>query len=99
MLRVMKVTGNSLEPEAHEGDYVLVSMLPVWLGRLKVGDWVVFRHAVYGTLIKALESLDGEQMTVTGTNPVSVDSRIFGAVPRRNLVGKVVRHFRQPGGG
>ena len=68
------------------------------LRSLRVGDILVFRHPVYGTLIKRLESLspDGEELFVVGEHAESADSRQFGPVRRRAVIGKVIWHFRKP---
>jgi len=75
-----------------QGDYVLVTKIPKILRRIKPGDVVVFRHPAYGVMIKRLERLsgDGAELFVMGNHPDSNDSRSFGAVPRRWLVGKVI---------
>jgi len=97
MLRLIKVSGQSLEPVYREGDYVLVSCLPILLGRLHPGDAVVFRHPSLGTLVKLVEQVNAGQgeICVVGLHPDSVDSQHFGPVARRDLVGKVVGVVRR----
>ena len=92
MFQLLKVTGESLSPFFVQGDYVLVTRLPSALRRIKPGDVVVFRHPAYGTLIKRLEHLseDGQELFVLGSHPESNDSRKFGLIPRRWVVGKVL---------
>jgi nickel-type superoxide dismutase maturation protease len=92
VFQILKVTGESLSPFFMHGDYVLVVKLPFVLHRLRVGDVVVFRHPAYGVMIKRLERLtpDGEELYVLGSHPDSNDSRGFGPVPRRWVLGKVV---------
>jgi type IV secretory pathway protease TraF len=49
-------------------------------------------------MIKLVERVDpgtGE-LLVTGTQPESVDSRIFGPVRRTDLLGKVIWHVAKP---
>jgi nickel-type superoxide dismutase maturation protease len=98
MLKVLKVTGDSLSPFFLEGDFVVVSKIPFFLRRPRPGDVVVFQHPDYGTLIKRLERLspDGEQVYVVGEHPLSTDSRKFGPLPRRLLQGVVIWHIRKP---
>jgi nickel-type superoxide dismutase maturation protease len=97
MIQILKVTGESLSPFFLEGDFVVVSKIPFVLRKIKAGDIVVFRHPVYGTMIKKVEHItpDGEEILVLGTQPESIDSRQFGPVRRRQLVGKVVWHIRK----
>jgi nickel-type superoxide dismutase maturation protease len=95
MLRVIKVTGASLSPEYREGDYVVVTTIPFFLNRVRVGDVVVFRHPEYGELIKRVEKITpgSREFFVVGTHPNSVDSRVFGALPRETLLGRVIWHI------
>ncbi len=99
MIRMFKVTGESLSPFFVEGDFVVVSKIPFVLRRLKKGDIVVFRHPVYGTMIKKVAHIspDGEDIFVLGSHPESTDSRKFGTLSRRRLVGKVIWHIGKQG--
>ena len=95
MIQILKVTGESLSPFFLEGDFVVVSKIPFVLRKIKAGDVVVFRHPVYGTMIKKVEHIspDGEEIFVLGTHPESTDSRQFGPLRRRQLIGKVIWHI------
>jgi nickel-type superoxide dismutase maturation protease len=95
MLRVIKVTGDSLSPEYREGDYVVVATIPFFLNRIQVGDVIVFRQPTYGTLIKKVAQVerDGDQIFVVGAHPNSVDSRQFGPIARQALIGRVIWHI------
>jgi nickel-type superoxide dismutase maturation protease len=97
MIQILKVAGESQSPFFHEGDFVVVSKIPFVLRKIKAGDIVVFRHPVYGTMIKKVEHIspDGEELFVLGTHPESTDSRQFGPMQRRQLIGKVVWHIRK----
>ena len=101
MFKIVKVSGRSLEPLYQNGDFVLISKIPVFLKRLKRGDVVVIEHPRYGTLIKQVERLEAgaEQVFVLGIHDGSIDSRLFGAVPRKLITGKVIWHIsrRLPG--
>ncbi len=101
MCRLIKVSGRSLEPLYRDGDFVLTSQIPVLLGGYRPGDVVVLRHAVYGTLIKLVARLVPEEdaLFVVGLREDSLDSTRFGAVPRRDVIGKVVWHIRAPASG
>jgi signal peptidase I len=101
MLRLLKVAGDSLLPRYREGDFVLVSRIPFLLGRLGPGDVVAFRHPDHGTMIKVVDVVapDGECLTVLGTHPRSIDSRHFGPVGRRDLIGAVLWHLKRPAAG
>jgi len=98
MLRVLKVTGESLTPSYLEGDFVITTNIPLLLSALKAGDIVVLRHAVYGTLIKRVDRIDPiqDEIFVTGTHDLSLDSRQFGSVHKKDLLGKVIGHIKKP---
>jgi len=94
MLKFVKVTGNSLEPEYREGDYVMVITFPFF--RLKRGDTVVLRHPQYGMLIKKIEQIDSDKIYVIGLHTDSVDSRRFGPIKHKSVIGKVIWQFSKP---
>ncbi len=95
--KLIRVKGRSLEPLLVDGDLILAVGLRLVLQRLKPGDLVVFRHSVYGQMVKQVErfSESGDRVFVRGTRPTSVDSLEFGPVPRANLTGKVVWRFKR----
>ncbi|MBT3390824.1 MAG: hypothetical protein HN413_10465 [Chloroflexi bacterium] len=97
MLKIIKVTGESLSPRYQTGDYVLLAT-NVRVRRLRSGDVIVFRHEIYGRMIKRVEHIspDGAQIFVTGTHPHSIDSATFGPISPTNLIGKAIWHIRKP---
>ena len=98
MIRIVKVTGESLSPVYQEGDYVVITTIPFLLNKINVGDAVVFKHELYGMMIKKVTSVDEAQRTITviGLHKDSIDSRNFGPVRRDALVGKVIWHVHKP---
>jgi hypothetical protein len=98
MLRWFAICGESLEPDYQTGDYALAACLPGWWQRLRPGDVVVLRHAVYGMMVKRIEQIDPQrqEITVIGSHPESIDSRTFGPLPRAQILGKVIWHVRKP---
>ena len=101
MFRILKVTGNSLFPLIQEGDFVIVFKIPFSLWRFlqyHVGDIVILKHPYYGVLIKKIDWLseDGQKYYVVGTHSESIDSRQFGLVEYKWLVGKVIWHIQVP---
>jgi signal peptidase I len=97
MLKLLKVSGDSLLPIYRDGDFVLASKIPYLFGTITPGDVVVFRHKVYGTMIKKVQSVvpDKGEIYVVGIHENSVDSRQFGAINRRDVVGKVIGHIKR----
>lgn len=87
----MRVTGRSMEPALHEGDYVLVNRLTYLFSLPHKNDIVVVRHPVTGRLIiKRVVRITGERYFVQGDHSSqSTDSRMFGAVAKKHIVGKV----------
>ncbi len=98
MLQFIKVSGNSLLPEYREGDFVLVAKIPFFLRYIRQGDIIVFDHPVYGLMIKRVDHLvpDKDEIYVIGTHEFSVDSREFGPISWKTLIGKVIWHIHKP---
>ncbi len=96
MLRILRVSGESLAPGYHDGDYVLVRS--VRRRSIKPGDVVVFRHHSYGLMMKQVERIDagGKEFHVVGTQPGSLDSRQLGPISGDLIVGKVIWHIERP---
>lgn len=96
MLRLLKVTGNSLTPEYQEGDFVFISKIPFLFCPPSPGDIVAFNQPGYGFLIKRIQQVASDgSLNVVGTQPESIDSRIFGQIKREDLLGKVIWHIRK----
>lgn len=94
MLRILKVSGDSMLPEYKEGDFVVITTSPFFLHRLKAGNIIVFHHGSYGTLIKRIEHFDeNNDLIVIGTQPTSLDSRRLGPISLKAVRGKVVWHI------
>ncbi len=96
MLRLLKVSGNSLSPLYQDGDYVL-AVHPLVAGKIRPGDVLVFRQMVYGTMIKRVQRIGPgrDELFVVGTHEGSVDSREFGPIKRKDVIGKVVFHIKR----
>lgn len=95
MFCIHKVVGDSMLPDFQEGDFVVLTTLPFFLKRLKIGDVIILKHKLYGTLIKRITSFDPEtaEAYIEGTHPDSLDSRRLGTIRRENIRGKVIAHF------
>lgn len=97
MLKLLKVSGHSLLPAYRDGDFVLVSKIPYLFARVQRGDVVAFRHPAHGTMIKIVEGVtpDTGEIQVVGTHEHSVDSRSFGAIREKDVIGKVIGHIKK----
>ena len=83
-------------PLYEDGDFVIVSRIPLISRRIEPGDVIVFRHPAYGTMIKMVESAEGQKtVCVIGTCAASTDSRNFGAMSLKDMVGKVILRIRK----
>jgi len=100
MFRLLKVTGDSLSPLYKEGDFVVITTLPFFLRRLRQGDIIVFKHGLYGELIKIVDRLLPEEdaIYVIGTSEDSLDSRRLGPISRAAIKGRVLWHIAKPSG-
>lgn len=99
IVKLVRVRGRSLEPLLMDGDIILAVGLRFLMQPLVPGDLVVFRHPVYGQLVKQVErfSADGQAVYVRGTRPVSLDSAEFGPIARAQISAKVVRRWGRAG--
>ncbi len=96
MLRLFKIRGDSLSPEYAQGDFVLVSKIPLLISPPAPGMVIAFRQPGYGLLIKRIESITTDGcLSVTGTHPDSLDSRTFGPVRPKDIIGRVIWHIRK----
>lgn len=101
MIKIIKVTGNSLSPEFREGDFVVLAtkawrfLRSPFFFSLKPGDVLVFRHEEHGTMIKKFDHYEdnGDKLFVIGTHHHSVDSSQFGPIEKEALIGKVLWHI------
>jgi signal peptidase I len=99
MLKILRVSGNSLFPKFSEGDFVIVCKIPFFFYKnANQGDIIVFKHVDYGLMMKKVESFspDGQQVWVVGTHPDSTDSRDFGFISMQSVIGKVICHIPKP---
>lgn len=92
MLQLFKISGDSLYPYYKNGQIVLCRK--VFRGtKIKVDDTVVFEKDAYGMMIKQIRSIDDNNYFVEGTDPMSIDSRNFGLLERKEIKYKVLFKF------
>ena len=91
MLRLVAVDGESMRPSVEPGDRLVVLRL-----RPRVGDVVALRDPGdrSRTLVKRVAAVDGDAVDVRGDNADwSTDSRTFGPVSRRAILGRAVYRY------
>lgn len=83
------VEGNSMLPVLKDGDAVLINFSE----KIRAGDIVLANHPFKKSvkILKRVKEFDEKgDLILTGDNaPESSDSRTFGAVPLKYLIGKV----------
>lgn len=95
IIRQYNVYGSSMSPTLNPGDTVLVSPLPYTYSKPKVNDIVVcLDPRDKRVLIKRITKIVGTAFFISGDNPKeSTDSRTFGLISRRGIIGKVIYNF------
>ncbi|MDP2641311.1 MAG: nickel-type superoxide dismutase maturation protease [Candidatus Yanofskybacteria bacterium] len=92
MFSYFHVQGQSMEPFCREGDFVLVNRMSYLLSHPCVGDVVVFSDPARKDflLVKRVARISrGGLVWVEGDNTQgSYDSRTFGWIPRKAILGK-----------
>jgi len=92
MLRIFKISGDSLYPFLKNGQRVVCRK--VWNNtNIHLNDTVVFNKDTYGLMIKKVKSIEKHNYIVEGTNPYSIDSRDFGALKHHEIKYKVLFKF------
>jgi len=90
--RRVVVVGMSMEPTLLAGDRLLV----VHSGTARAGDVIALRdpHNPRRVIVKRVTAVRRGEVIVRGDNPgASIDSRSFGPVPNRAVLGNVVRRY------
>ena len=89
------VSGKSMEPKFYDGDKLLVSEKFYKLRKPHVGDAVVIKDPRDKRLIlKRIESIEGKKYFMRGDNiEWSTDSRAFGTITQKSIVGKVILRY------
>lgn len=98
MIRIIKVTGNSLSPSFLSGDYVIVRNSRNNLPNYSKGEIVVARHQTLGLIIKQVRLVhpDTETLELVGTHLDSISSEKIGFIPYQDVVGKLLFHIKRP---
>jgi signal peptidase I len=84
-----KVIGHSMQPQIKDQQLVLISNIFYWFKKPQIGDIVAFRKP--GEIfIKRIIKIQNDKYFLAGDNRKdSLDSRKFGLVVRKEIIGKV----------
>ena len=95
IFHLIRIEGYSLYPKYKDGDFVIMSKIPILLRGIHPGDVVLFHHPTKGALIKIVDHLEdaGRSLFVIGLTADSFDSRQFGPIARSAVLGKAVLHI------
>lgn len=87
-----QISGQSMCPTFKPGDTVLVNRLSYLTKLPIIGDIVAIKDPRDDkTLIKRIAKIENDKFFVAGDNKnESTDSRNFGLISKRNIIGKVV---------
>lgn len=96
-IKNFKVVGHSMEPLFKEGDRAIINRLAYLFGSPKVGDIVALRNKNLAKkiLLKKVDkvSRDGNFFVVGLNKGDSLDSQKFGAVSKKDIIGKVLTRY------
>lgn len=83
-----KIEGSSMCPSFKPGDTVLVNKFSYLLSRPRMGDVIVLKRKKF--IMKRIIKIDKNEFFVEGDNKErSTDSRSFGWVNKKEIIGKV----------
>lgn len=93
---IFAIEGDSMQPTLKKGDCVFINPK----AEPKAGDIVLFRHP-YKKSVKAIKRLaqiteDGKYLVVGDNKFESSDSRTFGAIAAKDILGVAVCRFPPP---
>jgi len=89
MLQLFKISGDSLFPFYKHGERVFCRKV-FKRTTIKVDDTIVFEKENYGLMIKRVKLIEKNSYFVVGTDPLSIDSRNFGALQHHEIKYKVL---------
>ena len=90
LLRIYRVTGDSMLPVLCDGQYVLASSAI----KPKVDKLVVLDHPAYGVMVKRVTQLNDKHLLLCGENEQSLSSEQIGWLDIVMVKGVVVRKVR-----
>lgn len=95
MLKLYKVSGNSMRPALFAGQYILSEQLSYFFRNPAIGEVVILKSQICGRkLVKRIAVVKNGSYFVVGDNPEnSLDSRNFGPVKKEDILARVCYNF------
>lgn len=92
LVKKYEISGISMSPSLNPGDTVFASPLPYFFSSPKKNDIIICQDPRdKRILVKRITKIYNRKYFVSGDNPnSSTDSRTFGLINRRGIVGKVI---------
>lgn len=92
LVKKYDISGISMSPSLNPGDTVFASPLPYFFSSPRKNDIIICQDPRdKRVLVKRLVRIDNNKYFVAGDNPSSsTDSRTFGLINRRGIIGKVI---------
>ncbi len=91
LIRKYEVIGHSMEPTLKNGEEIIVNRLSYILFSPKINDVVAIADEMMKIYIKRIKEISDGKYYVLGDNPQdSKDSRSFGWIEKKDIIGKVV---------
>lgn len=89
------IIGHSMEPVLKNGSTVIASSLPYLFRKPKINDIIVIKHPKSKKiLVKRLIKIEKSEYFVAGDNRLdSIDSKNFGLVRKKDIIGKVFIYY------
>ncbi|RJG39539.1 S24/S26 family peptidase [Motilimonas pumila] len=93
MFKLLKVTGTSMQPSLHHGDFVVVYSHFL---NIQVGELVIAKHPSLPNMIKRVLKVDSKQrVLLAGDHSSSISSINIGWIPRSQITHKVFFRIRR----
>lgn len=85
-----KISGHSMLPTLKPNQEILVSSLPYYFKKPKVGDIIAFqKNGIY--IVKRIKALERDKYQIEGDN--KSDSKDYGLINKKDIIGKLVYVF------
>lgn len=87
--KILKVHGHSMMPTILDNQTVFVSDIKYYFTNPKVGDIVAFQFDKKVFIKRIKEIKNGMYFLIGDNNKDSIDSREFGLIERKSILGKI----------